>query len=236
MLKRILRKKILRKMLFNAMNLNKSNILNLLERNGDAKLLDLGCDEGTWTLKVAKKIQTMNYYGLDIVDERLNEAKLKGVIIQKGDLNQKLPFEDEFFDCAHANNVIEHLHNTDLFISEIYRILKKGGYCVISTENLASWCNIFALMLGWQPFSITPISSLRLGVGNPLAINRGEKIKLESWMHNRVDTARALKELFEIHGFKIEKVVGAGYFPLPAILGKIDVNHSHFITIKAKKL
>lgn len=229
-------KRILHKMRSNAMGLNNANILDLLERDKNAQLLDLGCDEGTWTLKLAKKIQTINYYGLDIVGERLNEAKLKGVKIQKGDLNQKLPYENDFFDCVHANQVIEHLHNTDLFISEIYRILKRGGYCIISTENLASWCNIFALMLGWQPFSVTNISSLKLGVGNPLAINRGKKVGFESWMHIRVMGAHALRELFEIHGFKAEKLVGAGYFPLPAILGKIDVNHSHFITIKARKL
>lgn len=229
-------KKILRKIHSNAMNLSKSNILGLMERDKNAKFIDLGCDEGTFTLELAKKIHTKNCYGIDIVDERLNKAKLKGVKVQKADLNQKFPYKDNFFDCVHSRTVIEHLHSTDNFISEIFRVLKKEGYCVVSTENLASWCNIFALVLGWQPFSITNISSLKWGVGNPLAIRRGEKAELKSWMHNRVDTVRALKELFEIHGFKVEKLVGAGYSPLPAILGKFDVNHSHFITIKARKL
>ena len=28
--------------------------------------------------------------------------------------------------------------------TELYRILKPGGYMIISTENASSWCNIFA--------------------------------------------------------------------------------------------
>jgi len=229
------RTRIMRKMLYSAHKVNNSNILGLLEKNETAKLLDLGCDDGAWTLDVTKKSQALESYGLDIVDEKLKEAQTRGLITQKADLNQKFPHKDNFFDCVHSRMVIEHLHNTDNFISEIFRVLKKEGYCVVSTENLSSWCNIFALVLGWQPFSITNVSSLKLGVGNPLAINRGGKIRHESWKHVRVEAVRGLKELFEIHGFKVEKLVGAGYFPLPAILGKFDVNHSHFITIKARK-
>lgn len=228
-------KRIMCKMFSNAMELNKTNILALLEENKDADLLDLGCDEGTWTLELAKKINTEKCYGLDIMDKRLKQAKLRGIKVKKGDLNRKLPYKNNIFDCVHANQVIEHLHDTDMFIGEVHRVLKTGGYCVISTENLSSWCNIFSLLFGWQPFSITNISSLELGIGNPLAVHRVGKLDLKSWTHLRVMTARALKELFEIHGFHVERITGAGYFPLPSFLGKIDVNHSHFITIKARK-
>ena len=147
-----------------------------------------------------------------------------------------MAFKDNFFDVVIANQIIEHLYDTDLFIDEIRRVLKKNGYCIISTENLASWCNIFSLTFGWQPFSITNISKLRLGVGNPLAVLSGEKLKAKSMLHTRVLSINALKELFEIHGFEVKKITGAGYFPFPAILGRLDPKHSHFITIKARKI
>jgi len=54
--------------------------------------------------------------------------------------------------------------------------------------------------------------------------------------HITVMTLKVLKEVMTIHGFKIEKVMGAGYFPLPAKLGKIFKRHSNFVTIKARKL
>ncbi len=49
--------------------------------------------------------------------------------------------------------VIEHLYNSDLVISEIYRILKRNGILILSTPNLASWINRLVLLLGYQPFS-----------------------------------------------------------------------------------
>ena len=228
-------KRIMGKMFQNAMDMNRSNILGMLEEDRDAKLLDLGCDEGTWTLELAKKAGTRECHGLDMVDERLEQARKKGIIVRKGDLNKKLPYKDSSFDCVHANQVIEHLHDTDMFIGEIRRVLKHGGYCIVSTENLSSWCNALSLLLGWQPFSVTNISSQRLGIGNPLAVHREKRLGLKSWSHLRVMTARALKELFHSHNFNVERMTGAGYFPLPAFLGRIDVGHSHFITIKARK-
>lgn len=85
-------------------------------------------------------------------------------------MNKGIALENESIDVVFSNQVIEHLYETDKFISEIYRILKPGGYAVISTENLSSWHNIFALILGWQPFSLSNISSLRSSIGNPFGL------------------------------------------------------------------
>ena len=85
--------------------------------------------------------------------------------------NDRLPYDDESFDVVCSNQVIEHLARTDNFVSEILRVLRPGGYAVTSTENLASWHNIAALALGWQPFSLSNVSKV-LGLGNPLAIYR----------------------------------------------------------------
>lgn len=107
---------------------------------------------------------------------------------------------------------------------------------MISTENLSSWHNIFSLFFGWQPFSLTNISSHSLGIGNPLALHRGENLSFPSWQHIRVFAYRGLKEIFEIKGFKVEKILGAGYHPLPNFFAKIDLRHAAFLTIKARKV
>jgi hypothetical protein len=41
--------------------------------------------------------------------------------------------------------------------------------------------------------------------------------------------------MFEVHGFRDIVVKGAGYFPLPSVLGTVDVRHSAFITVGARK-
>src|SRR3989344_2258954 len=189
---------------------NEMNIFSLLDKNPNAKLLDLGCDEGSFTLRLANKIGTKQIYGIDIVDERIKESKEKGIKIVKSDLNKKLPFEDNFFDVIHANQVIEHLFDVDLFAEEIYRILKPKGYAIVSTENLSSWHNLFALFMGHQAFS-QHISS-KYHIGNKISPHHGEDLILKSWTHNKIFTYKGLKEFFKIHNFKNGKILGAGHY------------------------
>lgn len=218
-----------------AMMLNYDNILKLAEPKADCRLLDLGCDDGEWTLRLAGRIGTRFVYGLDIVKKRLEMARKKGVRTRLADLSQKLPYSSSFFDVVHANQVIEHVPDLDRFLSETYRVLKKGGYAIVSTENGSSWHNIFAAVMGWQMFSLTNLSAKKPGIGNPMAIHGNEKVDLASWTHKTIFHYLGLKEFFYAHGFKNVTILGAGYYPLPAWFGRIDPRHSHFITIRAHK-
>ena len=223
------------KLYHNAVDLNHKNIRSLLEKDAKTVFLDLGCDDGILTKELAAHIGTKRMYGIDIVAKRLKRAKRLGIITLKADLNKKIPFKDRSFDVIHANQVIEHVTNVDVFIAEVKRLLRPGGYAIISTENGSSWCNIFASVMGWQIFSLTNVTNKALGIGNPLAYYRNEPLELSSWLHKTIFNIRGLKELFEVYGFQIEEVKGAGYFPLPSSLGIFDVTHSHFITIKVRK-
>jgi len=198
--------------------------------------LDLGCSDGTWTTECAKKMGTKQVYGVEIVDELRSQAQSKGITVEKGDLNKFIPFEDNAFDVIHANQVIEHLYDTENFMLEINRLCKMGGVIVLSTENASSWHNLFALMLGWQMFSLTNICSTKAGMGNPLAIHRGNKISYQSMQHIRIFAYRGLIEYIEHFGFKVEGILCSGYYPLPNWFAKIDPRHGHFITIKARKI
>ena len=223
----------------NAVELNHKNIMSLFEKNEKVHFLDLGCDDGMVTMKMAEKIGTKNVSGVEIVEERIGMSESKGIAVKSFDLNGKFDFENESVDVIHANQVIEHLHNSDNFVSEIHRILKKNGYAIISTENASSWCNIFASIMGWQIFSLTNFSSKKQGIGNPLALHSDAaniNADLSSWNHIRIYNIRGLKEYFEVFGFKVEEIRGAGYFPLPGWLGNIDKTHCHFMTFKVRKI
>jgi SAM-dependent methyltransferase len=225
------------------MDKDKEAVFSLIE-DVDS-FIDLGCGDGRMTKLVVKKSKAKNVMGLD-------SLPIKNTFrIVKGDLNRKFPFKKNSFDFALSHYSLEHLYNTGLFISETKRILKKGGYTIVATDNLANWPSVIALMCGFQPFSLAD-GICKKSIGNPLALraNFGEIINDKStdldwrtsgeWSHNKVLSYQALIDAYKGYGFKIEKVIGVGYFPFGGTLGrffaKLDKRHAHFLIIKARKL
>jgi len=111
------------------------------------------------------------------------------------DLNKcGLPLDDNSVDLILAIEVIEHILNTDFFLSEIKRVLQKNGTAIITTPNLAWYPNIFLLSLGYQPlFTETSIHKI---YGRP-----GKEVV----GHLRLFTYKCLREMLIDNGFKIVK-------------------------------
>lgn len=217
---------------------NYNSVLSLLDKNEKADVVDLGCETGRFTMRVARKIGSKKIYGVDYCSKFIQLSRRNQVDVREANLNEFIPYDSGSFDVVIANQVIEHLSNTDEFLREIYRVLKKGGYTVVSTPNLAVWHNIYAIFKGYQLFS-TSVSD-EICLGNP------HSPIYKMWFgdeyndgHKRIFTHRGLKELFEYHGFQIDKIVGSGYYPfsgkLAEALCKIDVKHSQYLTVKARK-
>ncbi len=215
---------------------NKAEILNTVEPRPNGRLLDCGCSNGEFTVRVAGRARVSESYGIECVDQRIDEATGRGIIVTKADLNEPFPYQDDFFDIVHANQIIEHLTNTDLFLREIKRVLRPDGYAILSTNNLASWHNVFSLTLGMQPMPMH-VSNEAL-VGNVFDPRRGEQHPFEGDAHMRIFSYRGLRELCLYHGFQIEGLKTAGYYPLPPGLArmacKMDSTHGVYLIAKLR--
>ena len=229
-------KSYLRRLWLNARARNTQNILSLLEPDPAARLLDLGCDDGALTLRFAERIGTTDVHGADFLPDALAKAKQRGVKAKKVDLNGKLPWPRNTFDIVTSNQVIEHLLETDTFVSEIHRVLKPGGYAVVSTENLAAWHNVFALSLGLPAFS-QHVSSKK-DVGNPISLVSEQDLK-PGWSHVKIFTLTGLSALFELYGLAVEGRKGAGFYPWPpplaTLFSRLSPKHASFIAVKGRK-
>ena len=67
----------------------KESILKLLEENPQAELLDCGCNNGEFTVEVAKRIRSCKVYGIEINKEVCEIAKRKEINVYNKDLNIK---------------------------------------------------------------------------------------------------------------------------------------------------
>ncbi|MER3446530.1 MAG: hypothetical protein C4291_06645 [Candidatus Dadabacteria bacterium] len=188
-------------------------------------LLDIGCGKGDFSSLLIK--DGWKVWGTDLDSSIVCDASGKGLNAVVADVAEGLPFEGGFFDCVFAGEIVEHLVDTDFFIKEVYRVLKKGGSVIITTPNLASFENRIRILLGIYPIWVS--------------------YSLEGVGHIRAYTPRALKKQLMEHGFTVEKHKGNWVpfipqrfaddvkYPLLAITGDLFPNLSMDIIIKARK-
>ena len=113
----------------------------------------------------------------------------------------------EKYDLIFAGEIIEHTYNPEGLIASCLLALKRGGYLVITTPNLACLYNRVFLLFGWTPGNYSP--SLRFLTGNPFFPKRGSFGTIGD--HKSVFTWKGLAELLKIYGFEIKGCWGYSY-------------------------
>jgi SAM-dependent methyltransferase len=115
--------------------------LNLLGNLPGKRVLELGCGDGIWAVRLA--MLGAEVYAVDIADEAvaltLRRAEINGVggkVFAKRMSAYALDFEDGFFDLIHGTSVLHHL-NCATLAPELKRVLAADGQAVFM-ENSAN--------------------------------------------------------------------------------------------------
>jgi 2-polyprenyl-3-methyl-5-hydroxy-6-metoxy-1,4-benzoquinol methylase len=113
----------------------------LAERGASGTLADIGC--GTGALWEALRGRFQSCVGVDAV----RYDGLPGdVDFHAADLDARsLPLPDAGVDAAAAVEVIEHLENPRAFVRELVRIVRPGGWVVVTTPNQLSALSLLTL-------------------------------------------------------------------------------------------
>jgi len=153
-----------------------------------AKVLDVACADGEILRELTSR---HDIYGLDFTSVFVEEAKKVGIKASQCDFSKEpFPFEDKFFEIVFSGETIEHIIDTDLFLSQINRVLKDGGQLIMTVPNIR-----------------TPVSFLMMLFGLPPQFSARYRSP-----HYRDFTFKTLKLALSNNGFEIEKACGASVY------------------------
>jgi len=173
------------------------------EASGPLQVLDIGCGAGAVTAELVKRGHTV--FGLDIQDEAIRRAKLRGLQARVADLNGPLPFEDRSIDVVLAADIIEHLYDPAGLLREIRRVLKDDGYAILAIPHHFDIIQRIRMLFG-------------RGIVSAEHLHYSSDYKPWNYVHIRFFTLAEAQEIVRMSGFKIECLVQVGvpiFYPLP---------------------
>ena len=114
------------------------------------RLLDLGCADGILAEQLRARFSEA--HGVDISETALAIAGKRGIETHRVNVDEEpLPFADGYFDAITCLDLIEHVFEPRVLISEIARVLAPGGSVYIAFPNIRYIIRIKELIAGRFP-------------------------------------------------------------------------------------
>jgi arsenite methyltransferase len=180
-------------------------------REGET-VVDLGSGAGIDVFLSAKKVgDSGKVIGIDMTDEMLKKARkaseengYSNVEFRKGDIEKRIPVEDNTADLVISNCVINLTNDKVSTFKEVYRILKQGqGRMVISdlvtdkevhgdSVDSDKWCSCIDGALTKENY----IESIReAGFKSPEILEEKPYVQQEEGVDNNVDDNRRITSI-----------------------------------------
>ena len=181
-------------------------------------MLDVGCWEGEGTTRYAEALGGATMRGIEVFDAPARASEARGIEVARLDLEAApFPWPDASVDVVVCNQVLEHLKNIWLPMSEMHRVLRPGGHAVLSVPNLSSLHNRVLMLFGRQPTSIRTFGP-----------------------HVRGYTFHEFKNFVtRDNGYVLVRAKGVGFYPVPSPtaepLAAIWPGASHTTIVVARK-
>ena len=137
-------------------------LLSGLEARGVRRVLELGANPYVLTSLMKRRfrfdLELANYFGKELegagpfthvaeIDGHAVEFPFRHFNIEQ----DHFPYDDASFDCVLFCEIVEHLlMSPDRAMAEIARVLRPGGFVIISTPNAVRLTNLYFIARGWS--------------------------------------------------------------------------------------
>lgn len=176
--------------------------LAAIGRLSPASVLEVGCGDGDFLLRLQTLLPKADLVGMDIhADKKWRGRPGKNFLL--GSAVDALPFSSDAFDAVVCLETLEHTKRPDGVLAELARVCRPGGRVVVTVPNAT----------GYFPFSILS----RVGRFVP---GRWLQTRLLPYEHPLVSeqpidtcfTFRDIRRLFDRAPLRVERIYGARYF------------------------
>lgn len=116
------------------------SVMKLLPNLNGLRVLEIGAGRGDFSVWLAEIYKTASIVGTDFSNAAISMAKTKlnnsiSNLSFQVENAEKLSFADESFDFVISCETMEHVFHPQIMANEMYRVLKKGGSFILTTEN-----------------------------------------------------------------------------------------------------
>jgi ubiquinone/menaquinone biosynthesis C-methylase UbiE len=154
------------------------------------KVVDLGCGDGQWSVELSRSHRPQ-LVGIDYNPLRLERYRqnVPHAEVRFGSCLE-IPLDDNSADVVMFHQVLEHLSTPEVALREIHRILRPGGWLMLSVPNEGTWLK----------------QQIQYRLIEPRA--------LEQTDHVNFFTRPSLRALLEKNMYQVRKIDAIGfYFP-----------------------
>lgn len=194
-------------------------LINSVVENKEDKLniLDLGCGQGHITSIIRKCYPSFEISALDYSISAINYAveQYNGIDYVVGDAYNP-PYAKEYFDIIICNNIWEHVPDPLTLLSKMRRILKPGGYVIISTPNRYRISNMVRAAIGKKITLVSESHVTEYSIGQVI-----EQLAYSEFEVSKVHCKKIIDENNKIKAVIVNQLI----YPLINYMLKITKSH-----------
>ncbi len=132
----------------------------------EANVLELGTGSGALWAAIADKIPAQWIITLSDLSQGMLDAAWRNLVVTGRNFKfeqidaQSIPYKDETFDIVIANHMLYHVLDRAKALSEIKRVLKKGGHLIATTggeahlKEMTDWLRRVVNDKNFSPFAL----------------------------------------------------------------------------------
>lgn len=126
-------------------------LARIVQQLQPARILDVGCGDGRLARAIRARCSGVQIHGCDLSGAALaRSAGLDRCDVVDLD-SERLPAAEAQYDLVIASEVIEHLVHPAPAAAECVRVLRSGGYLLVTVPNVAFWRFRLQALLGDVP-------------------------------------------------------------------------------------